>query len=316
MSAISRFAQDVDEGLSALPKQLSSKYFYDATGDELFVQIMAMPEYYLTRCEHEIFATKSPQLAQALGLNGKAFVELVELGAGDGTKTQELLGHLLKAEQAFAYVPIDISQHALDGLKSRLTQELPGLQVKPRQGEYFEALASLKTPHQKAVLFLGSNLGNLLDDRAAAFLHELARVLNTGDKVLLGLDLIKDSSIVLPAYNDAAGITSRFNLNLLTRMNKELGADFDLNNWCHFPAYSAQSGVATSSIQSTEDQVIHVDSLKKEFKFVKGECIHTEVSRKYSAEVLSQLIEGSGLVLSETITDSKGWFADFVLTRS
>lgn len=315
MTPNSEFQDHVEQGLTASPKQLSSKYFYDAIGDALFVDIMGMPEYYPTRCEHEIFAQKPDQLAQALGFNDAEFVELVELGAGDGTKTQELLAHLLEHDKTFSYIPIDISQHALDGLGKRLAIEMPDLNIKPRRGEYFEVLSTLESPHKKAVLFLGSNLGNLMDDRASSFLRGLSEVLRPGDHVLLGLDLIKAHAIVSPAYNDAGGITSRFNLNLLTRMNRELGANFDLNKWSHFPSYDEKTGVASSSIKSDVKQKVTFNSMNKSFAFDAGECIHTEISRKYSVEVLEKLIAGSGFKLVNTITDSKEWFADFVLQR-
>ena len=221
---MSQFKKDVIEGLSSEPKFLLSKYFYDEIGDDLFVQIMDMPEYYLSRSEFEIFSQKTNELINAFEVDKSGAFELIELGAGDGTKTKELLKELLKQGYKFDYTPIDISDNALTLLKANLLTEMPTLNVVPKQGDYFEVLSSFKeSKRKKVILFLGSNIGNLTDDLSAKFLNQLNQNINSGDCLLLGVDLIKDVNVVLPAYNDEQGITSRFNLNLLVDCkNKEI----------------------------------------------------------------------------------------------
>ncbi|MCB0696930.1 MAG: L-histidine N(alpha)-methyltransferase [Chitinophagaceae bacterium] len=306
------FRQDVDTGLSATPKQLLSKYFYDETGDSLFVKIMNMPEYYLTNSEYEIFTTQAEDIIKAFGVNGGT-LELIELGAGDGTKTIELL-KVLQGKTNFTYVPIDISQNALDLLCLRLAKEVPGINVQPLQGDYFSVLADIKQHQaQKVILFLGSNIGNMLDHNARRFVRQLCEQLNHGDKVLLGVDLKKDASIILPAYNDAQGITRDFNLNLLTRINRELGGNFVVSLFEHKPLYNEELGQAESYIQSMKDQDVHIKATGKTYHFDKGERIHMEISRKYDDKTINDIISDTGLQLKHKFTDSKNYFADYIL---
>lgn len=310
---MSNFPTDVDEGLSATPKRLSSKYFYDKIGDDLFVKIMNSPEYYLTNSEFEIMSQQTDAIIEGLNMGEKLF-SLYELGAGDGTKTIELLAKL-KPEQ-FGYFPIDISQNALNKLEERLNQKLPAMAVSGLQGEYFKVLKNLDCTRPKVILFLGSNIGNLSDEHATDFIKQLADTMNTGDKLFLGVDLKKSKNIILPAYNDAAGYTSAFNLNLLRRMNTELGANFDLSKFKHSPEYLEDPGVALSYIESTEEQDVFIAAINKTIHFAAGEQIHTEVSRKYDQATIEQLIKGSGLQIINTFTDSRNYFADFLLAKS
>jgi len=310
------FRDHVLEGLSTHPKHLSSRYFYDKKGDALFQQIMAMPEYYLTNSEMEIFTEQATDIVTAFEMNPQQSFELVELGAGDGSKTVKLLAELKKSNYDFAYLPVDISENALSNLKSSLLAQLPDLKIKPKQGEYFTVLKELLTSDQpKIVLFIGSNLGNLSDDLANEFLMSLASNLKKGDKVLLGLDLIKSAEIVLPAYNDAAGITRDFNLNLLTRINRELGGDFKIENFSHQPEYSEETGITKSFIKSDIAQTVTISSLNKSFSFVKNELILTEVSRKYNEDILNKVLTNSNLSLIHKFTDCKGYFTDFLLKK-
>lgn len=309
------FLKDVDKGLSASPKFLSSRYFYDAVGDDLFVQIMNMPEYYLTKAEHEIFKYQLERIVASLGVKKGVYFELLELGAGDGFKTKELLRHLLNEGYDFSYSPVDISQNALEQLEKSLIIEFPTLDVKTKQGDYFGVLNSIKESfYAKVVLFLGSNLGNLLDAEASDFLQKLSKNLNSGDKLFLGLDLIKHEDIVLPAYNDSNGITAQFNLNLLNRINKEFGAGFLLKNWRHDPEYTQQEGIARSFLTCVKDQAVYVEALDKTFKFKEGERIHTEISRKYDDAVLKEILAATNLEIIAKMTDSKEYFADYTLT--
>ena len=311
-----QFKQDVDHGLSSDPKTLPSKYFYDEIGDDLFVQIMNMPEYYLTRAEMEIFKTKTHEIIAGLQLSKQKHFELIELGAGDGTKTVELLKVLMSEGYDFDYLPVDISRHALDGLEKSLKQALPYLNVKPQQGDYFDILSSLKANQSaKVILFLGSNIGNMNDKQAAGFIYRLGSNLLPEDKLFLGVDLIKSRDIVLPAYNDLAGITSAFNVNLLHRINKELGGDFDLDCFVHAPEYEEVEGIAKSYLKSTKAQTVSIAALNKSFEFESGEKIHTEISRKYNDEVLKEVIGGTDFIILDRLTDANGYFADYILKR-
>ena len=311
---IEQFKADVANGLSATPKSLLSKYFYDEIGDKLFVQIMHMPEYYLTDAEMEIFEHQAEKLATLLAPTTGTF-DLIELGAGDGTKTVHLLKELQKHRE-FCYKPIDISSHALASLKDFLQSELPDLKVETQQGDYFEVLKGIAdNGNPKAILFLGSNMGNMLDHNAKRFLSSLDNAMNAEDKLLLGLDLKKKREVVLPAYNDAACITKAFNLNLLTRINNELGGNFDVDSFEHAPEYNEEEGVAKSYIRSKVDQEVRIDSLGESYYFEKGERIHMEISRKYNEEILNAILGDTSLVLQEVIKDSKNLFADFILTK-
>ncbi|PWQ99515.1 L-histidine N(alpha)-methyltransferase [Leucothrix pacifica] len=311
-----QFAMDVDAGLSQPTKSLPSKYFYDQKGDELFRQIMALPEYYLTRAEHEIFTQQTQALIEALGVSKDKHFELIELGAGDGSKTKHLLKALLSQGYQFDYLPIDISGHVLELLSESILTELPALSLRGQQGDYFEILQDLKDrDSSKVVLFLGSNIGNMSDEQAAQFIYSLGANLSEGDKLLLGADLIKPVDIVLPAYNDAQGVTKAFNMNLLHRMNRELGANFVVDQFDHFPEYTEEEGIAKSAIISKVDQQVTIDSLNKTYSFAAGEKIHVEISRKYNHQVLASILKDTDFTIADTLTDSQGYFADFVLAR-
>jgi len=313
---IEQFKNDVEEGFSQDPKTISSKYFYDEKGDALFVEIMKMPEYYLTRAEYEIFSQQTNDIIKALDLQKDRYFELIELGAGNGKKTKELLNALVQQTYDFAYFPVDISANALEKLKDNLAQEIPLLNVQTQQGEYFKVLSGLReTPFQKIILFLGSNIGNMKDEVASKFIYQLGENLRPSDKVFLGVDLIKPKDIILPAYNDAAGITKAFNLNLLERINRELDADFKVENFIHAPAYSEEEGVAKSFIESKIDQRVTVKKVNKTFEFRQGEQIHTEISRKYNDEIIQKILVGTDFEIVDKLTDSQGYFADFVLHR-
>ncbi|MBY0536554.1 MAG: L-histidine N(alpha)-methyltransferase [Chitinophagaceae bacterium] len=311
-----KFKQDVIKGLSKSPqKTLPSKYFYDKKGDELFVKIMALPEYYLTRAEMEIFKNKTEELISALYLNKKEKYDIIELGAGDGTKTIHLLKKLISLEFDFEYIPVDISKNALEGLNTYLKNELPDIVVKPNHTDYFKALNDLKQDGRtKIILFLGSNIGNLLDEQATDFIYHLGSSLYKGDKIILGVDLKKSKEIVLPAYNDSQKITAEFNLNLLDRINNELGANFDRNNFEHYPDYDEEIGIAKSYIKSLKEQWVKLD--EQWFHFIKDELIHTEVSRKYDDEIIKQILSKTDITWEYKIMDSKNLFADYILHRN
>jgi dimethylhistidine N-methyltransferase len=314
---IKQFLSEVDEGLSQQPKSLPSKYFYDKKGDALFVKIMELPEYYLTRSEMEIFTNKADQIVDGFDLDKNEYFELFELGAGDGSKTRKLLKELSDQGYQYDYMPIDISLNALDQLQQSLAIDLPYVSVKPKHGDYFTILESLKNSHHpKVVLFLGSNIGNMKDKEAAEFIYHLGESLKTNDRILLGVDLKKPVDVILPAYNDSKGITRAFNLNLLYRINEELGGNFDLDAFEHTPKYTEQEGVAKSYLESLQDQHVTISKIGKTYRFAVGEKIHTEISRKYDDEVLDKILENTDFEITAKLTDKKMYFADYILTRS
>ncbi|MGI9531499.1 L-histidine N(alpha)-methyltransferase [Lutimonas sp.] len=311
-----QFKKDVELGLSQVPKSIPSKYFYDKTGDALFVEIMNMPEYYPTRAEFEIFQKQHRAIIQAMEVNTNTMFDLIELGAGDGTKTKELLRALLYGSYDFNYVPIDISQSALDSLGADLKNEFPSLKVRKQQGDYFGVLKTLKeNNHPKVILFLGSNIGNLSDEQSASFIYQIGAHLKTGDKLILGVDLIKSEALVKPAYNDPHGITKAFNLNLLSRINNELGGDFDLSTFHHAPEYTIEEGIAKSYLVSLIDQEIPINEIGKTFSFEKGEKLQTEISRKYNDEILDKILDKTDFEIRAKLTDSQNYFADYILHR-
>lgn len=312
----SQFRLDIENGLKNSPKTLPSKYFYDAIGDALFVKIMHLPEYYLTRAEFEIFSTKSKNIISKLEINKDQPFDLIELGAGDGKKTKAFLKVLLDEDYNFKYLPIDISQNALDDLEQSIHKEFLKLNIETIQGNYFGVLNDIKTnTTPKVIMFLGSNLGNLQDHEAQDFLIKLSNALQVGDKVIMGLDTIKPKDVVLPAYNDSQGVTKAFNLNLLNRINNELEADFEIENFDHSPEYNEETGIAKSYLVSKEDQEVTFNGDNIIFKFQKGEKILTEISRKYNDEILNSFLNNTKLKQISKISDSKNYFNSYILER-
>ena len=310
------FLRDVIEGLSADRKTLSSKYFYDEIGDALFQQIMDLPEYYLTKSELEVFTTYKGDLLELFAAGGKAF-DLIEFGAGDGMKTKVLLSEFLEKKADFRYLPVDISGNALEGLEQSLGREMPGLEVVPYRGEYFEALGSIPADdhRKKVVLFLGSNIGNFTGAAAGEFIQGISERLNPGDGVLVGLDLKKDPRIILDAYNDAQGVTRAFNLNLLQRINRELGADFMLDQFDHYPLYDPETGEARSYLVSKKEQTVRFKGRPEVLRFAKGEVIHTEISKKYSVPEIESLTGHAGLKPERWLYDCRHFYVDVYFSK-
>ncbi len=299
-------------GLQASPKYLQSKYFYDTAGDKLFQDIMNCEEYYPTNCEMEIFAEQTKGLANAILVGGDGF-DLIELGAGDATKSSYLLQHLLDKGVDFTYLPIDISGHVIDYLNSTLPVTLPGLKIDGLNGDYFDMLkkAAARSNRRKVVLFLGSNVGNMPVSAAEKFCRELRNHLSSGDMVLLGIDLKKNPKTILAAYNDKAGITKRFNLNLLERINRELNADFDLSQFDHYPTYDPETGSCKSYLISLADQSVKING-GEPIHFLKNEHIFMEISQKYTVAQSDQLAKVAGFNTDGHFYDKKQWFLDVI----
>lgn len=303
------FAQDVQQGLTNDPKYLLSRYFYDAAGDQLFQKIMNLPEYYLTRCEFEIFQKHRDAIFRKLD---NAPFDLIELGAGDGLKTQVLLQHFLNQNADFRYLPIDISGSVLEQLQETLQERWPELPVTPVEGEYFSALQDIGqlSNRRKLVLFLGSNIGNMKQEQAADFLRQLRQRMHPGDCLLVGFDLKKDPDVIMAAYNDPQGVTREFNLNLLRRINQELGADFDVTAFRHCPVYNPLTGDMKSFLVSEKQQTVRIEALELEIPFRKWEAIDMELSKKYDRPEIMWLAEYAGFEAEQWFFDEKEYFVD------
>jgi dimethylhistidine N-methyltransferase len=309
---VASFYNDVVNGLRASPKHLQSKYFYDEAGDRLFQQIMECPEYYLTRCELEIFSRQTKDLAHTFLDRYKEF-DIVELGAGDATKSIYLLRYLSQLGFDFTYYPVDISANVINLLEKNIPEQIPGLQVKGLNGEYVEMIraANKISNKRKLVLFLGSNIGNFTREEALNFLKSINKSMVSGDLMLIGFDLKKDPKQILAAYNDAGGITKAFNLNLLRRINRELDADFDESQFEHFPVYDPVSGACKSylislrqqSVTIADSQIIHFDRF---------EPVQMELSQKYSLKEIDEIATHTAFKPVEHFYDSREWFLDAV----
>lgn len=305
------FRASVLEGLGQSPKRLESKYFYDSEGDKLFQKIMALPEYYLTNCELEIFKEHSGEIMKLIAPDNDGF-DLIELGAGDAQKSRHLIKHLFNNNSGFRYMPIDISGNILNVLEGRMANEVPGLEMHSFEGEYFSMLSKAvsRSEKRKVILLLGGNIGNMEKQEVTGFCRKLHGLVNPGDLLLIGFDLKKDPQIILDAYNDASGVTAEFNLNLLRRINRELLANFQLQYFKHYQTYDPLSGSCRSFLVSTRNQMVNIEGTSVYFE--KDEVIHMETSQKYSSHEIRGLGEMAGFKTIGMLMDSKKWFADVI----
>lgn len=308
---MNQFLKEVLQDLSQVPKKLNSKYFYDGRGDKLFQQIMDCPEYYPTRCEMEIFKAHTRELATALKDGFNTF-DLVEMGAGDATKSSFLLQELMDMKADFTYMPIDISSAMVSYLEESLPKQIGGLKVKGLNGEYFEMLAQANrfSDRKKVVMLLGGNIGNETPDNAVEFCKKIRSYLQPGDLVLVGFDLKKNPRTILAAYNDAAGFTRDFNLNLLQRINQELDGNFDTGEFEHYPTYDPVSGACKSYLISRRQQEVTIGG--EAVRFAENEPIYMEISQKYSLEDTEKMGRAAGFSTLAHFMDHKKWFTDTV----
>jgi dimethylhistidine N-methyltransferase len=298
----SAFARDVIEGLSARPKRLSPKYFYDETGSRLFEQITELPEYYPTRCELAILRAHAADMAGLL----PAQTALIEFGSGSSKKARLMLD---AAPAIAAYVPVDISSQWLTQEAARLRRDYPRLAVLPVAADFTQAF---RLPRSLATLaragfFPGSTIGNFEPHQASAFLQHAARILGEDAILIVGIDLVKDVEVLTAAYNDAAGVTAKFNLNLLARINRELGADFDLTAFCHQAFYNRERQRIEMHLASRRRQQVNVCGRTIEFR--ECETIHTENSYKYTVESFGALARGCGWTPVAAWSDAEGYFS-------
>lgn len=303
------FALDVLVGLSETRKFIPSKYLYDARGSELFRSITQLPEYYPTNCEIEVLEKRVGELAQVVS---RQPFNLVELGAGFGRKTRILLRAFSEMRLDYRYVPIDISESAMTGLIAELRDNLPQVEAHGLVTDYFNGLKWLNNrgDRHNFVLFLGSSIGNFSHNESRVFLRNLWNCLNHGDHVLIGFDLKKDIEMLLHAYNDSQGVTAEFNLNLLKRINRELGGHFDVSRFRHFGTYDVFSGGMESYLVSLERQTVYIDMIGRSFSFLPWEPIHTEYSYKYLVPEIERLAGETGFSVSGHYFDSRRYFAD------
>ena len=305
----SEFALHVLVGLSERPKRLSSRYFYDDEGSRLFAAITDEPDYYLTAAEQEILDANRARITGAVADHP---FNLIDLGAGDGRKTFTVIEHLVASGADFRYVPIDISEGALQGLVAKTRQRFPGVEVAGLVSEYFSGISWLgaTTQRRNLVLLLGSNIGNFSRTQAREFLRRLWNALDNDDYVLIGFDLKKDIDTLLSAYNDSGGKTRQFNLNMLARINRELGANFDLEAFQHFSTYNVLNGAMEAFLVSRKRQKVWVEALEREFVFKPYEAIHTEYSYKYLRDDVDGLAADTGFEVEKLFYDAQERFCD------
>lgn len=301
---------EVIDGLSQRPRRLSSKFFYDKRGSELFEQICQQPEYYLTRAELALMESNIEAIADTVG----PAVQLVEYGSGSGIKTRMLLEHL---DSPVAYVPVEISRSALAASIEQLGAELPDIEMLPVIADFTQAL-NLPTPtrpvERTVIYFPGSTIGNFEPAAAQALLETMRDELGDEGAVLIGVDRVKDPKVIEAAYNDAAGVTAEFTLNMLARFNRELAADFDLSGFGHRAQYNPMAERIETFIDSTRDQDVHIAG--HTFHFDAGDSILVEFSCKYSRESFARLAARAGLYIHQSWTDSEGLFSLHCLNKT
>ena len=306
------FEVNIRQGLSDYPKHLHSKFIYDKQGDELFKQIMELPEYYLTNAEYDILQQNKTAICKQF--YAKDGFDLIELGAGDGQKTKLILQELVDQKMNFNYLPIDISQHVLDDLKKSINKEIPEVAMQCQQGSYFDVLKGLANynKRKKVILVLGSNIGNLLHKEAIDFLQQIQESMGEYDMLFMGFDQKKHPQLIVNAYNDSQGVTEAFNKNLLKRINNEFNADFDLDQFMHWENYDPETGTARSFLLSKIDQQVSIEDLEMQVNFHKWETIHTEISQKYNDDVVNWLAGQASLEIDTNFTDKQEKYKNYI----
>lgn len=310
------FASDVARCLTSNNKYLSPKYLYDKVGSQLFEQICLQPEYYLTRTEASLLNKYAPVISKLVGSN----IKIIELGSGSSSKTAILLSYLSSQKKRIYYFPIDISSSILIESERKLKSQFPNASIIGIRSNYDTGIDraaaecmvignnNKNISYTKLVLFLGSSIGNFELIEAQSLLRSLREKLHTNDLLLIGFDLQKDESVLSAAYNDNAGMTAKFNLNLLARINRELGGNFDLGKFEHCAFYNLERHRIEMHLISKADQQLYIGALGKTFALRRGESIHTENSYKYSLSQIAALAEDCGFTVEKNFTDEKRWF--------
>ncbi len=304
---------EVYAGLTSSPKRLSPWLFYDGRGSQLFEQITELPEYYLTRTERSILQAHADEMVTAAANCDR--ISVIELGAGTATKTGLLLEAAVRRQKTVAYYPIDVSETPLAEAKRRLEAEIKGVTVVPRVADYTAGLGQIATAgERRLVLYIGSSIGNFEPSDGLQLLRKIRESLTAGDKLLLGVDMAKDARVLLAAYDDAAGVTAEFNKNILERINRELGANFDLTRFRHRALWNPEHSRIEMHLESLVEQQVTISSLDLEISLECGETIHTENSYKFHDEDVIEMLERAGFHLSDHWTDSHEWFGEYLAT--
>jgi len=308
------FAQNIKEGLGTRSqKRVNPKYFYDRAGSQLFEEISRQPEYYPWRIEAALLRQHSREL---VWMHGKKRVTIIELGSGSSIKTRILLQELLLRQPRLYYFPVDVSEAILHETITRLSADFPNLRTEGISSEYIIGVDKANSlisndcqiPNNKLIIFLGSSIGNFEPKESVTFLRNLRNKMEKNDNLLVGIDLHKNKKVLEAAYNDQKGMTARFNLNLLTRINRELRGEFNLECFVHRAFYNSSYKRIEMHLVSTIDQEVYVGRLGQSFSFDKNETIHTENSYKYSIEEIEQMAEDSQFMLKRNFVDKKKWF--------
>ena len=315
-AAYTPLGSEVYRGLTARPRTLSPWLFYDQEGSRLFEEITALDEYYLTRTERGIFEANADAIIAAASAPTAHGVDrdltIVELGAGTATKTGLLLRAAVRRQEAVTYHAIDVSESALNEAQLHLTAAIPGITFEPRVGDYTEGLGEIPADGtRRLVLYIGSSLGNFEPEDARRLLLNVRNQLAPGDMLLLGVDMVKDISTLIAAYDDARGVTAAFNRNVLARINRELGAGFDLMKFRHKVRWNGAQSRIEMHLESTRDQYVRIADANLDIFFAKGERIHTENSYKYRLDEFGALLRRTGFKNITAWTDQRGWFALF-----
>jgi len=307
---LERVSSAVWSGLGSHPRTLPPWLFYDHQGSTLFDRITELPEYYLTRTERSILAAHASEIVDAAGDNSRR-LRIIELGAGSADKSRLLLLAAVERGMPVVYQPVDVSASALDAAQERIQFEIPAVEVVSRRMDYTRdlELGPLAGDERRMVAYIGSSIGNFEPDDAAALLARIQARLAPGDSILLGIDLAKDRQTMLAAYNDSAGVTAAFNRNLLVRLNRELGAEFELANFAHRAIWNPHASRIEMHLESLADHTVRIDLLDLDLEFAEGETIHTENSYKFSADAARTMLANAGFAPVATFTDPRQWFA-------
>jgi dimethylhistidine N-methyltransferase len=300
-------ASEARAGLTATPKRIPCRFFYDEVGSQIFEEICELPEYYLTRAESEILRDRAEDVARRFPLP----ISLVELGSGSSTKTRLLIEALLREHGSLSYIPVDISPSVLEASALQLLDDYKRLEIRAIAGEYQDGLRRIRcdTQRPKLILWLGSSIGNLDRPSAEKFVSNLRGGMNLEDRLLLGIDLRKDRDVLESAYDDSSGVTARFNQNLLARINRELGGQFDPETFDFQATYDEVGGKVVSHLRSRRDQTVRIEDLGLDVEFAAGETIHTENSFKYSWAEIDALARCTGFAVEEHWLDAKNRYS-------
>src|ERR1700753_77912 len=309
-------AVEVFTGLTGDPKTLSPWLFYDEAGSRLFEEMTELPEYYVTRTERQILAEHADEIISAAA--GGRDLSMIELGAGTATKTGLLLNAAVRLQGSVTYYPIDVSQTALDEARSRLEAELAEATVEPIVADYTEGMRqnSAGQSGRRLVLYIGSSIGNFSPEDAVEVLRGVRAQLSPDDCLLLGTDMVKDAQMLHEAYDDAAGVTARFNMNVLTRINRELEGKSDLRLFRHQARWNAQQSRVEMHLESLRAQKIAIRALDLEVRFLPGETIHTENSYKFTDKSVLELLTRAGFRLRQQWSDAEKWFTVYLAAAS